>query len=108
MCICCLDCVLGPASEEEEEKDNNLQHTTSSHLPLVHPFAHNAFHVWDQDDVIVHLPHEESPQTSPLLLAAIPYIPSFFPVSHSPTSHNSPTYSISPGVNREIGFTREI
>uniref|UniRef100_A0A3P9LJN3 Si:dkey-61n16.5 n=2 Tax=Oryzias latipes TaxID=8090 RepID=A0A3P9LJN3_ORYLA len=46
--------------------------------PSVHPFAHNAFHVWDQDDVVIPLSPDESPQTSPLLLAAIPYIPTFF------------------------------
>lgn len=96
-CLHCLDCVLGPATDEDEDKDNSLQRMASSHLPPVHPFAHNAFHVWDQDEVIVPLPHDESPQTSPLLLAAIPYIPSFFPLSHSPTGQSSPTFSSSSG-----------
>ncbi|KAL6103452.1 smim44 [Pungitius sinensis] len=89
------ECVLGPTGDEEKEKDNGPpQRTASSHLPLVHPFAHNAFHVWDQDDVVISLPcHDESPQISPMLMAAIPYIPSFFPHAHSPTSSlvfNSP------------------
>ncbi len=98
-----LDCVLGPAGDED--KDNDPQHLASSHPPPVHPFAHNAFHVWDQDDVFISLPHDESPQTSPLLLAAIPYIPSFFPLSQSPTSHGS---LASPGPTREISMPREI
>lgn len=104
----CLDCMLGPATDEDEDKDNNLQHMASSHHPPVHPFAHNAFHVWDLDEVIVPLPHDGSPQTSPLLLAAIPYIPSFFPLSHSPTSHNSQTLPTSPGPAREISIPREV
>ncbi|TKS92452.1 hypothetical protein D9C73_025346 [Collichthys lucidus] len=70
----------------------------------VHPFAHNAFHMWDQDNVVISLPHAESPQSSPLLLATIPYIPSFFPHLHSPTSHNSMTFSTSPGSNKEISI----
>lgn len=91
------DCLLGPATDEDENKDN-LQHAALGHHPPVHPFAHNAFHVWDQDEVMVPLPQEESPLASPLLLAAIPYIPTFFPGAPSPTSHNSPPHlSSSPG-----------
>lgn len=86
------DCLLGPATDEDENKDN-LQHVVPGHHPPVHPFAHNAFHVWDQDTVMVPLPQEESPLASPVLLAAIPYMPAFFPVAHSPTSHNSPPHS---------------
>lgn len=89
------DCLLGPATDEEENKDN-LQTVASSHHPPVHPFPHNAFHVWDQDEVMVPLPQEESPVASPLLLAAIPYIPAFFPVAQTPTSNNSPLHSSSP------------
>lgn len=88
------DCLLGPATDEEENKDN-LQQVAAGHHPPVHPFAHNAFHVWDQDEVMVPLPQEESPLASPLLLSAMPYIPAFFPVSQSPTSHNSPLHSSS-------------
>lgn len=100
------DCLLGPATDEEENKEN-LQHVAAGHHPPVHPFPHNAFHVWDQDNVMVSLPQEESPLASPLMLAAIPYIPTFFP-AHSPTSHNSPPYSSSPGANRDMVFSREI
>uniref|UniRef100_A0A3B3ZAW0 Uncharacterized protein n=1 Tax=Periophthalmus magnuspinnatus TaxID=409849 RepID=A0A3B3ZAW0_9GOBI len=78
-----IACVLGPHGDEDKEKDTHPCHHPSSHPP-VHPFAHNAFHVWDPDEVVVPLPPEESPQISPLLLAAIPYIPHFFPHSHSP------------------------
>ncbi|XP_070778958.1 uncharacterized protein [Enoplosus armatus] len=102
------ECMLGPTGEEEKDKDINQQRMASAHPPPVHPFAHNAFHVWDQDDVVIPLPHDESPQGSPLLLAAIPYIPSFFPHTHSPTSHGSMTFSASPGSTREISIPREI
>ncbi|KAM3598862.1 uncharacterized protein V6R79_023587 [Siganus canaliculatus] len=99
------DCMLGPVGDED--KDNNPQRMASSHPPP-HPFAHNAFHVWDQDDVVISLPHDESPQTSPLLLAAIPYIPSFFPIAHSPTSHGSPALSPHSGLSKEISIPREM
>lgn len=62
-------------------------------IPPSHP---NAFHVWDQDDVVIPLSPEESPPVSPSLLAAIPYIPSFFPthVTSSPAlSHSLPVDS---------------
>ncbi|KAL7377567.1 hypothetical protein ABVT39_001372 [Epinephelus coioides] len=94
------DCLLGPIGDEDN-KDNN-QTMAASHPPSVHPFAHNAFHVWDQDDVVIPLTYDESPQISPRLLAAIPYIPSFFPHLHSPTSHSSLAFSSSPGPVREV------
>lgn len=75
------------------------------HPPSVHPFAHNAFHVWDQDDVVIPLSPDESPQTSPLLLAAIPYIPTFFP--HSQGNHNPQMLSGSPGISKEVSIPRE-
>ncbi|XP_044038458.1 uncharacterized protein LOC122869466 isoform X2 [Siniperca chuatsi] len=102
------DCMLGPPGDEEKDKDIDPQGMASSHPPPAHPFTHNAFHVWDQDDVVIPLPQDESPQASPVLLAAIPYIPSFFPHSHSPTSHSSLTFSASPGPTREISIPREI
>lgn len=89
------DCMLGPPGDEDKDNDHNPRSISSSHHPPVHPFAHNAFHVWDQDDVVIPLPRDESPQISPLLLAAIPYIPHFFPHSHSPTS--SLALTASPG-----------
>ncbi|KAI3360182.1 hypothetical protein L3Q82_014497 [Scortum barcoo] len=97
------ECMLGPTGDEDRGKDHDPQHAAANHPPPVHPFPHNAFHVWDQDDVVIPLPHEQSPQTSPLLLAAIPYMPSVFPHSHSPTSRHSPlTFSASPGPTGEI------
>lgn len=101
------DCVLGPVGDEDN-KDKNPKGMSTSYPPSGHPFAHNAFHVWDQDDVIIPLPQEESPQLSPLLLAAIPYIPSFFPHTQSPTSHSSMTFCASPGSARDINAPREI
>uniref|UniRef100_A0A3P8WD60 Si:dkey-61n16.5 n=1 Tax=Cynoglossus semilaevis TaxID=244447 RepID=A0A3P8WD60_CYNSE len=77
-----ITCMLGPAADEDLDKKQPSHLLGSSHPPSLHPFAHNAFHVWDQDDVVIPLPTEESPQTSPLLVAALPYIPSmpsFFP-----------------------------
>ncbi|XP_077356063.1 uncharacterized protein LOC144003547 [Festucalex cinctus] len=82
------DCMLGPPGNEDKEQDTNPEGLASH--PPPHPFAHNAFHVWDQDDVVIPLPLDDSPETSPLLLATIPYIPAFFPHLHSPTSQNSP------------------
>ncbi|KAG7459335.1 hypothetical protein MATL_G00209590 [Megalops atlanticus] len=82
------DCVLGP-NEDDSDKESDLQCITPSHIPPLPPLSHtNAFHLWDQDDIIIPLSPEDSPQTSPLLLAAIPYIPSSFPthgVVESPT-----------------------
>lgn len=97
--------MLGPPGDEENDKNINPQRM-AGHPPLVHPFAHNAFHVWDQDDVVIPLPYEEGPQTSPLMLTALPYIPSFFPHVHSPTSQSSLTFSTSP--TQEISIPREI
>lgn len=78
------------------ETDPSRYHGTFRNPPA-HPFSHNAFHVWDQDDIILPPSRDDSPLPSPLLLAAIPYIPSFFPLPHSPTAHGSPGLSGSPG-----------
>lgn len=83
------ECMLGPASDDD--KENNLDFTAKpSHAPPIMTLPpYNAFHVWDPDEVVVPLPPEESPQLSPLL-AAIPYIPAFFPVlNNSPATLNS-------------------
>lgn len=101
------ECVLGPTGDEEKDMENNQHGVAASHPPPAHPFAHNAFHVWDQDDVVIPLSRDDSPQLSPLLLAAMPYIPSFFPHSHSP-SHGSPAFSISPGLTREVSLPRDL
>lgn len=78
--MCLLDCVIGPASDPVEKVDRGPLHE-----PVI---MSNAFHVWDSDDIIIHLPEvDESPQLSPLLMAAMPYIPHFFP-PHG--SHSSP------------------
>uniref|UniRef100_A0A3Q2YD24 Si:dkey-61n16.5 n=1 Tax=Hippocampus comes TaxID=109280 RepID=A0A3Q2YD24_HIPCM len=69
-----IACMLGPPGNEDKDQDNNSQGLATH--PPPHPFAHNAFHVWDQDDVVIPLPLDDSPETSPLLLATIPYIPS--------------------------------
>lgn len=106
------DCMLGPAADEDLDKKQPSHLLGSSHPPSLHPFAHNAFHVWDQDDVVIPLPTEESPQTSPLLVAALPYIPSmpsFFPNLHSPNSYSSINFFGSPEANRETtGVMKEI
>lgn len=105
-CLPSLDCVLGPVNDEEVDKDKTPPRATYSYPPPTHPFPHNAFHVWDQDDVVIPLPHDENPQVSPLLMAAIPYIPSFFP--HSPTSHNSMNFSSSPSATQGLNIPREV
>ncbi|XP_035253287.1 uncharacterized protein LOC118216304 [Anguilla anguilla] len=85
------DCVLGP-NDDDSDKQSDLRCITPIHIAPGVPLSHtNAFHVWDQDDVVIPLTPEESPQGSPLLLAAIPYIPSFLPVHgvvESPTLPN--------------------
>ncbi|CAJ1075419.1 uncharacterized protein LOC122869466 isoform X2 [Xyrichtys novacula] len=102
------DCLLGPIGDEDN-KDKDPKGMTSSYPPSGHPFAHNAFHVWDQDDVVIHFPaEEESPQLSPILLAAIPYMPSFFPHSQSPTGHGSMSFAASPGSAKDMNTPREI
>lgn len=52
----------------------------------------NAFHVWDQDDIIIPMtPEHESPLPSPLMTVSH-YIPSFFPgsISLGSPSHSRP------------------
>ncbi|XP_026180278.1 uncharacterized protein LOC113140593 isoform X2 [Mastacembelus armatus] len=102
------DCMLGPPDDEDRDKDQNLHHVPSNHPAPVHPFTHNAFHVWDQDDVVIPLAHDENAQISPLLLAAIPYMPSFFPHLHSPTSPSSLALSASPGPSSEASILQEL
>lgn len=86
------DCLLGPV-DEDMAKDGQVDGVSPLHMPPSISHSHpNAFHVWDQDDVIIPMTTvEESPLTSPLM-AVIPYMPSFFPTSHnvSSPSHNQP------------------
>ncbi|KAJ8251759.1 hypothetical protein GJAV_G00225140 [Gymnothorax javanicus] len=86
------DCVLGP-SVDDSEKQSDLRCITPTRIASGLPLSHqNAFHVWDQDDVVIPLTPEESPQGSPLMLAGVPYIPAFFPrhgVIESPTHASS-------------------
>lgn len=80
--------MLGPTREDELMKEDALNRVTGpSHPPPIMSLSHhNAFHVWDQDDVVISCPLDESVPYSPSLLSAMPYIP-FFP-THS--TNNSP------------------
>ncbi|KAL3054278.1 hypothetical protein OYC64_006579 [Pagothenia borchgrevinki] len=99
------ECVLGPTGDEEKEKESEL--VVPSHPPSVHPFTHNTFHVWDQGEVLISFPYIESSSSSPNLMSAIPYIPSFFPHAHSPTNHNYVAFNNSPGPNRELSVPKD-
>ncbi|KAG5279757.1 hypothetical protein AALO_G00081260 [Alosa alosa] len=96
------DCVIGPA-EDPSEKPSDLTCASPTHhiSPMVMNHS-NAFHVWDTDDVVIPLPllDDESPLGSPLLMAAIPYMPSFFP-AHMHSAHNSPAQH-SPSVSTAL------
>ncbi|KAJ8001746.1 hypothetical protein DPEC_G00172640 [Dallia pectoralis] len=85
------DCLLGPA-EQEPLKDGHLMPSGPSHLPPCMT-NHNAFHVWDADDVIIPMtPPEGSPLGSPLL-SVITQMPSFFPHTFSPViGHSLPCH----------------
>ncbi|XP_060748747.1 uncharacterized protein LOC132861300 [Tachysurus vachellii] len=96
-----VDCALGP-NEDDVEKENDERNTNPNPVTLSLSQT-NAFHLWDQDDVVIPLSSEDSSQTSPLVLAAIPYMPSFFPHighPHIPSSvctTNSHEQPYSPG-----------
>ncbi|KAL3995967.1 hairy and enhancer of split 5 [Sarotherodon galilaeus] len=86
------DCLLGPI-EEELTKDGEVEGVSPHHMPPALTHSHpNAFHVWDQDDIIIPMtPEHESPLPSPLM-AVSHYIPSFFPssISLGSPSHSRP------------------
>ncbi|KAI4878168.1 hypothetical protein NFI96_033578 [Prochilodus magdalenae] len=87
-CVGVLDYTLGPHEEDLKEITEGGE-SSPSHMPPALTLSHpNAFHVWDQDDVVIPLSPEESPQTSPLL-AVIPYIPHFFPSHGAHGSHGA-------------------
>lgn len=73
------DCLLGPL-DDDLKKDGEAEGLSPLHIPPSVSHSHqNAFHVWDQDDIIIPMtPPEESPGHSPLI-AVLPYIPSFLP-----------------------------
>lgn len=85
------DCLLGPI-DEDLKKDGDIEGVSPLHMPPALSHSHpNAFHVWDQDDVIIPMtPADESPMSSPLM-SVIPYIPSFFPTT---LSINSPSQNL--------------
>lgn len=86
------DCLLGPV-EDDAKKDGEPEGVSPLQMPPALSHSHpNAFHVWDQDDVIIPMtPADDGPLTSPLT-AVIPYIPSFFPttISIASPSFNQP------------------
>lgn len=86
--FCFPDCLLGPV-DDDLKPDREVVGISPLHLPPALSHSHpNAFHVWDQDDVIIPMTSlNESPGSSPLM-AVIPYLPAFFPSSmNSPTSN---------------------
>lgn len=73
------ECLLGRL--DDETKDGKAAEGISPlHMPPALTHSHpNAFHVWDQDDIMIPMsPTGQSPLTSPFI-SVIPYIPSFFP-----------------------------
>uniref|UniRef100_W5KS06 Si:ch211-276a17.5 n=1 Tax=Astyanax mexicanus TaxID=7994 RepID=W5KS06_ASTMX len=85
---------LGPQEEDLKEL-NETGISSPAHMPPALTMSHpNAFHVWDQDDVVIPLSPENSPQASPLL-AVIPYIPHFFP-AHAHSMPSSPAVTLQP------------
>lgn len=94
---CCIpfflstDCLLGPLDDDLTKDSKAAEGISPLNIPPALTHSHpNAFHVWDQDDIIIPMtPTDQSPLTSPFM-AVIPYIPSFFP-SH--LSVGSPSYN---------------
>ncbi|XP_068506721.1 uncharacterized protein [Syngnathus scovelli] len=84
------DCLLGPV-DEDVKKDGVTEGVSPLQMPPSLSHSHpNAFHVWDQDDVIIPMTApSETPLTSPLI-GVMPYIPSFFP---SNLASGSPSYN---------------
>ncbi|KAA0713378.1 hypothetical protein E1301_Tti009202 [Triplophysa tibetana] len=84
-----LDWALGPDEEILKCSSEAGEDTTVTHMPSALTHSHpNAFHVWDQDDVVIPLSLEHNPQVSPFQ-AVIPFIPHFFP-SHSVINSPAP------------------
>ncbi|KAG1930671.1 hypothetical protein F2P79_022138 [Pimephales promelas] len=87
-----IEWALGP-DEEILKTSSEGGDDGSAHMPPILAHSHpNAFHVWDQDDVVIPLSVDHSPQASPLL-AALPFIPHFFPTSHSVLNSPAQTHS---------------
>ncbi|KAM8879165.1 uncharacterized protein AB9W97_014669 isoform 1-T1 [Spinachia spinachia] len=90
------DCLLGPY-EDDLKKDGEVEKVSPLQMHPVLNHSHpNAFHVWDQDDVIISIPFGgESMPSSPLsspLISVIPKVHYFFPnsLSVNSPSHNKP------------------
>lgn len=85
------DCLLGPLDDDLTKDSKAPEGVSPLNMPAALNHSHpNAFHVWDQDDIIIPMtPTGHSPLTSPFI-SVIPYIPPFFP-SHLNTG--SPAYN---------------
>ncbi|KAG5279022.1 hypothetical protein AALO_G00105260 [Alosa alosa] len=97
-----LDCLLGPIDDDTKGGDDPS--SSPAHMPPILTHSHpNAFHVWDQDDVVIPLSPDFSPQASPLL-GVVPYISHFFPhASHT----NSPAFPQSQSLPGDALTPRE-
>lgn len=99
MSLFSVDWALGP-DEEIVKGSSEAGEDTGTHMPSGLTHSHpNAFHVWDQDDVVIPLSPQHIPQVSPLL-AVIPFIPHFFPSSTSHSVINSPAPLIQCGETK--------
>ncbi|GAA6076031.1 uncharacterized protein LOC113088207 [Tachysurus ichikawai] len=87
----CLDYTLGPQKEDlKENSAGDIPNPT--HIPTPQPLSHpNSFNLWDQDDVMIPLPTDESPQSIPLFTVIL-QITHFFnspPLAHTLTPHTT-------------------
>lgn len=85
------DCLLGPLDDDLNKDSKAPEGVSPLNMPPALTHSHpNAFHVWDQDDIIIPMtPTGHSPLTSPFM-SVMPYMPPFFP-SH--LNIGSPAYN---------------
>ncbi|KAG5832837.1 hypothetical protein ANANG_G00295440 [Anguilla anguilla] len=84
------DCVLGP-NDDDSDKQSDLRCITPIHIAPGVPLSHtNAFHVWDQDDVVIPLTPEESPRAAPCCWPPYPTSPPSCPCTASSRAPRSP------------------